>query len=141
MEGEKSLMGSPMEWEEAAALLLREVRSPAAERVKLAQALGRILAEDAAARLPVPPFDKSPFDGYACRASDVPGRLRVIGVAAAGCRALPEIRAREALRIFTGAPIPPGADAVVKQEDVEADGAALAVTQGVLPGTNIIRRG
>ena len=141
MEGEKSLMGSPMEWEEAAALLLREVRSPAAERVKLAQALGRILAEDVAARLPVPPFDKSPFDGYACRASDVPGRLRVIGVAAAGCRALPEIRAGEALRIFTGAPIPPGADAVVKQEDVEADGAALAVTQGVLPGTNIVRRG
>ena len=111
------------------------------ESVPLGGALDRVLAEDCATRVSVPPFDKSPFDGYAYRTADVPGTLRVIGTAAAGCRELPELGPGEALRIFTGAPVPHSADAVARQEDVEAGEGFVTVTERAVPGTNIVRRG
>ena len=113
----------------------------AAERVPLTEALGRVLAEDCRTHLSVPPFDKSPFDGYAYRTADVPGTLRVIGTAAAGCQELPELGPGEALRIFTGAPVPPGADAVARQEDVTAGDGTVVIPGDTAPGTNIVRRG
>ncbi len=134
-------MQAYMEWEAAAELLLRQVMRPTAESVSVAHSLGRILAADCFAHTAIPPFDKSPFDGYACRSEDVPGTLQVIGTAAAGCRTLPALAEGEALRIFTGAPIPPGADAVIKQEDVQAEGMIIRIEQKVRHGTNIIRQG
>ena len=134
-------MQSHIQWEEAAALLLRECRLPGTEKVSLSQSAGRVLASDCRARTAIPPFDKSPFDGYACRAADLPGTLRVIGTAAAGCRALPALGPGEALRIFTGAPIPPGADAVIRQEDAEAAAQTVRIELPAAPGANIVRRG
>ena len=130
-----------MQWEEAAARLLREARLPGTEEVPLSQSAGRVLAAECRARTAVPPFDKSPFDGYACRAADLPGSLRVVGTAAAGCRTLATVGPGEAMRIFTGAPIPPGADTVIRQEDAEAEAQAVRIALGAAPGTNIVRRG
>lgn len=90
------------------------------ERVRLADAAGRVLAEPVVATRDQPPFASSAMDGYAVRDADVrPGaRLKVIGEAAAGHAADLQVGAGEAVRIFTGAPVPPGADRVVIQEDV-----------------------
>lgn len=129
------------EYQEAIALLLRQPVSLRTETVRLSEALDRVLAADCHTRIAIPPFDKSPFDGYAYRRADVPGRLRVIGTAAAGCWELPPLHSGEALRIFTGAPVPPGADAVARQEDVEPHGDTVTISQPAAPGTNIVRRG
>lgn len=134
-------MQTHIEWEEAAALLLRESFRKGPELIPLRHALGRILACDCMAHTAIPPFDKSPFDGYACKAADLPGRLTVIGTAAAGCRELPELSAGQALRIFTGAPVPSGADAVIRQEEVRVNGMTVCIEHAVRPGTNIIRKG
>ena len=109
-------MLSHVELDTALALLAGVPVETAAERVPLARSLGRVLAEDCFARLSVPPFDKSPFDGYAYRTADVPGTLRVIGTAAAGCHELPEPEPGEALRIFTGAPVPHSAEAAAQAQ-------------------------
>jgi molybdopterin molybdotransferase len=130
-----------IETEEAARLLEQIPVFPKTETVALSDALNRILAEDCFSRLAVPPFDKSPFDGYACRAADTPGRLRVVGVAAAGCAPLPPLARGEAMRIFTGAPLPPGADAIVKQEDVTAAGGDVLVPFSCVPGQNVVTKG
>lgn len=126
---------------EAVGIMRRQPADPKTEQIDLSGALGRILATDCMARLSIPPFDRSPFDGYAYRAADVPAQLQIVGTAAAGCRELPEIHAGEALRIFTGAPIPPGADAIARQEDVETDGETVVIRQRAKSGTNIIREG
>lgn len=134
-------MQTHIDWETAAALVLRESHRKEAEVIPISRSLGRILAADCIAHTSIPPFDKSPFDGYAYRTADVPGKLRIIGTAAAGCQTLPEPGAGEALRIFTGAPVPPGLDAVIKQEDVHSDGFTVCIEQRAEPGTNIIRKG
>jgi molybdopterin molybdotransferase len=96
------------------------------ERVAIENAYGRVLAENLAARLTQPPFDSSAMDGYAVRAADVaslPAKLQVIGIATAGAGFKDRIGEGQAVRIFTGAPVPNGADKVVVQEDSEeADG-------------------
>lgn len=107
--------------------ILADAEPLAAETVDLLDAAGRVLASDVAARLTQPPFDTSAMDGYAVRGADVaelPALLTVIGEAAAG-HGFPGCVGRgEAVRIFTGAPLPPGADAIVIQENVTgADGA------------------
>jgi molybdopterin molybdotransferase len=89
------------------------------ERVALDRGRGRVLAEDLAARLTQPPFDASAMDGYAVRAQDVaalPVKLKLIGQAAAGSGFEGPVGRGEAVRIFTGAPVPDGADAIVIQE-------------------------
>jgi len=117
--------------EEALARVLALAAPVRAETVPLRAALGRVLAAPAAARLTQPPFDAAAMDGYAVRAADHhPGaRLRVVGEAGAGHGFGAALAAGEAVRIFTGAPVPEGAGFVVMQEDVTRDGDTL-----LLPG-------
>ena len=95
------------------------------EQVGLMDALGRVLAEDVTARTTQPPVAVSAMDGYAVRAADivkVPARLKVVGYAPAGGVHLGEVGVGEAVRIFTGGPLPAGADTIVIQEDTATDG-------------------
>ena len=121
-----------VEYEQAMALLAELPVTRRTEKVPLEAALGRILAEDVRAAFPMPPFDKSPFDGYAFRAEDAPGTLAVRGESVTGCEALPPLLPGTAMRIFTGAPVPEGADAVVKQEETEPAGDAGFSTVAVI---------
>jgi molybdopterin molybdotransferase len=100
-----------------------------AERVSLDRASGRVLAEDLAARLTQPPFAASAMDGYAVHSSDLvvlPAKLKLVGRSIAGAGFRGSVGRGEAVRIFTGAPVPDGADTIVIQE--HADEAADAVT-------------
>jgi molybdopterin molybdotransferase len=118
--------------------LLASVSHPTPpETVALAQAAGRVLSRDVTALRTQPPFAASAMDGYAVRAGDVaPGRtLRVVGESAAGRRHAGAVASGEAVRIFTGAPVPDGADAILIQENVDrADGATIIARQGVTAG-------
>src|SRR6185437_12394692 len=110
---------------EALARVLAAARPASTEEIGLAQAFGRTLAAPVVASRTQPPFVNSAMDGYALRARDAakPGaRLRVIGESAAGRTFAGEVGEGEAARIFTGAPLPPGADAVAVQEDARRDG-------------------
>ena len=113
------------------------------ERVPLTAANGRILAEAVTASRNQPPFPSSAMDGYAVRASEArPGvQLRVIGESAAGNRYSGSLGSGEAVRIFTGAPVPDGADAVLIQENATRDGDFLLPSEGVIPGANIRKEG
>ena len=111
------------------------------ETVGLAEALGRVLAEDVAARVTQPPTDVSAMDGYAVRAADVaqvtegaPARLEVVGRAPAGGAYEGVVGAGQAVRIFTGAPLPEGADAIVIQENTETEGDTVIVKEGAPEG-------
>lgn len=104
--------------EEARDRILADVRLTDEEAVPLHHAAGRVPASfQVVAAVDVPPFANSSMDGFACRAVDSPGELRIVGEVAAGAAHLPPVGPGEAARIMTGAPIPPGADAVVAQED------------------------
>lgn len=103
---------------------LLDKASPIDEREEIAldEAVGRVLSDDVAARLTQPPFDASAMDGYALRAADIAdvgAELRVIGESAAGHGFPGTVSQGEAVRIFTGAPVPEGADTVMLQEDAE----------------------
>lgn len=115
--------------------------APRTEVVALRAALGRVLALPAVAGLDQPPFAASAMDGYALRAEDLrPGaNLRVEGEAAAGRGWRGAVAPGQAVRIFTGAPVPEGVDAVVLQEDVTRDGDTITLPAS-LPGQDNIRR-
>ena len=111
---------------EARARILAAIAPVGTEQVSLADAAGRTLAADAVARLTQPPMAVSAMDGYAVRAADVgkvPVTLKVIGTVPAGRPFAGSVGAGEAVRIFTGAPLPEGADTIVIQEDTAAEGA------------------
>src|SRR5438105_10956729 len=112
-----------------------------AETVALAQADGRILATDISAPLPLPPFTNSAVDGYAVRSRDLPPRgevaFAVTGRIEAGAPAVAAIEPGHAVRIFTGAPMPGGADTVFMQEDVRVDGGKVVLPAGLKPGANV----
>lgn len=127
--------------QEAIALTLEQPVSRRMENVPFSNALGHVLADDVYAQTDLPPFNKSPFDGYAYRTADVPGTLRVVGVHTAGVQSLTELHPGEAVQIFTGAPMPERADAVVKQEDVNRTEDEITIPAPVKPGTNVILRG
>lgn len=113
------------------------------ERVALDAASGRVLAEDLAARLTQPPFDASAMDGYAVRAEDVaglPATLRLIGTSAAGAGFRGRVGPGEAVRIFTGAPVPQGADTIVIQEDADEAHGVVTIKEAA-PGRHIRPRG
>lgn len=113
------------------------------ETVPLARADGRVLAEDLIAPLDLPPFDNAAVDGYAFRAADrAPGKgsLPLGGRVPAG-HAPVEAQAGHAVRIFTGAPMPPGTDTVAMQEDVQLDGDAVRLPADLAPGANRRRAG
>src|SRR5690606_2022348 len=119
-------MASPLlSVEEALARILAGAAPLGTERVAIEAAHDRILAEPLAARLTQPPFDASAMDGYAVRVVDVaklPAKLKVIGESAAGHPFGGRVGAGEAVRIFTGAPVPDGADGIVIQEHTEREG-------------------
>ncbi|HWS47589.1 MAG TPA: gephyrin-like molybdotransferase Glp [Acidimicrobiia bacterium] len=99
-------------------------------------ARGLVLAEDVIATEPVPPFANTGMDGYAVRAADTPGRLHVVGELPAGRAPTIAVGPGEAIRIMTGAPIPPGADAVVMVERTLLDGDTVAV-EPARPGDHV----
>lgn len=110
----------------------------------LTAAARRVLAADVHARLTQPPFDASAMDGFALRSADIaapPANLHLIGEAAAGRAFAGSIRAGEAVRIFTGAPIPEGADTVVMQENAKWNGDTVTILEGAAEGTAIRPRG
>ncbi len=125
--------------EEARERIVALMPKMGAESVPLEEADGRILASPVVATRNQPPFSSSAMDGYAVRATDAaPGfQLRVIGESAAGSRFDGEVSHGEAVRIFTGAPLPAGADAVLIQENAERDGAYLTPTEASVEGANI----
>jgi molybdopterin molybdotransferase len=126
---------------EAQELVLERVRPLAAEDVPVAAAAGRILAEDAAAAVDLPPFPSSAMDGFAVRAVDLPGRLPLAGRVSAGVPATAPLRPGEAMAIATGGVVPEGADAVVPVEDVVVSDNDIDVPAAVPVGANIRPRG
>lgn len=109
-------------------MVLALAPEPQPEDVDLADGLGRVLLLDAVSRMEQPPFDAAAMDGYAVRAADLPGPLSVVGESAAGRGWDGTLAAGQAVRIFTGAPVPSGADRVVMQEDTTRDGDRITVT-------------
>lgn len=126
---------------EALEVILGPARPLAEEWAPLHEADGRVLTRDLAARRTQPPQDVSSMDGYAARAADLPGRLQVIGEAAAGHPFAGFVSGGTAVRIFTGAEMPAGADTVVMQEDVTRDGESVAVPMPSPAGRFIRPRG
>jgi molybdopterin molybdotransferase len=128
--------------EEARAKILALSTPVARERVALDDARGRVLAEDVVAVADLPPFDYSAMDGYAVRAADVSkAALPVAGESRAGSPPSGPLAPGTAWRIFTGAELPQGADAVIMQEDAAREGDHVAFVTCPTPGTNVRRRG
>ena len=121
---------------EARARMLAEVAALPAESVRLADAIGRVLAQDVAAVRDQPPFAASAMDGWAARAADTPGALRIVGESAAGHGFEGAVGSGEAVRIFTGAAVPAGCDTVIIQENAEREGDNVRVPQAA-PGENV----
>jgi molybdopterin molybdotransferase len=115
------------------------------EEVELTEALGRVLAEEVVADTDLPPFDRAQMDGFAVRAADTistPARLRVVGEAAAGRGWRETLKAGEAVRIMTGAPVPTGADSVQQVEVTREidEGRTVEISKATEPGQFIVRR-
>ena len=125
--------------EEAQREILGRVRVLPSERVDVLAALGRVLAEPIRSTRRIPPWPNSSMDGYAVRAADVrpTAILRVVGRVVAGSLPTRAVGAGEAVRIFTGAPLPSGADAVIPQEDVDAHDGVIALRRAVEPGAYV----
>jgi molybdopterin molybdotransferase len=127
--------------DDARAKILADVPRVEDEDLPLDECLGRVLCEDVTARSPLPPFDYSAMDGYAVCTTDQKTTLPVIGESRAGGPLLDRLADNAAARIFTGAPIPARADAVIPQEDVQRDGDIMTVRALPPPGKHIRRRG
>ncbi|WP_428030302.1 molybdopterin molybdotransferase MoeA [Ancylobacter sp.] len=130
--------------EDALALLLSAVQPVEAERVSLEDAAGRVLAAPVIARRTTPGADVSAMDGYALRAQDapsVPVTLELIGESAAGRPFSGRVEPGTTVRVFTGAVLPEGSDAIVIQEDTTRDGSAITLTEAATPGRHIRRAG
>ena len=129
--------------------LITERVAPVAEteEVALAAALGRVVAADVVAAQDLPPFDNSAVDGFAVRHADLSAdaetRLVIVDRALAGHQASHTLGRGQAIRIFTGAPMPPGADTVFMQEDCRIEDDVVVVPQGLERGANsrVRRRG
>jgi molybdopterin molybdotransferase len=141
-------MAAVISVEEARDRILSRIAVLGTERVDLLAARERVLAADVVASRDIPPWPNSSMDGYALRAEDTerarvgaPARLAIGGRVAAGKVADRSLQAGEAFRIFTGAPIPEGADSVIPQEDVETDGAAIRIGRAVRAGEYVRPRG
>ena len=130
---------------EAIKIVLAQSSAVPVEAVAIGESTGRILAEDIIADTDLPPFDRAQMDGYAVRAADVastPVRLEIVGESAAGAGWHHEMKAGEAVRIMTGAPVPVGADAVQQVELTrEPNGAGeVEILESVDVGRSIVRR-
>ena len=125
---------------EALQRILQSAQAMPTEAVAINKAAGRILAEPLSAKLTQPPFAASSMDGFAVRAGDLmaaPATLNVVGQSAAGHGFDGEVTAGQAVRIFTGAPVPAGADAVVMQEDTHMQGGDVVIEVTTTPGNNV----
>ena len=127
--------------QEALDRILRHVPPGATERVPLSQALGRVLAETVVSAIDLPTWDNSAMDGFAVRAADLPGRLRVLETVAAGAVPRFHVEKGTATRIMTGAPVPAGADAVMMVEDSEGEGEEVSFRHAPREGQHIRRKG
>lgn len=123
--------------DEARARILSNVKPLAPENVPLAQALGRVLAKPLSAKRDQPPFNSSAMDGYAVSSEDTSTELTVIGTSAAGHAFKGKLKAGQAIRIFTGAPVPASADTVIIQENTKTNGKAVIILQPARAGQNI----
>jgi molybdopterin molybdotransferase len=130
--------------EEALARLLAPLEKLPPEQISIVEGLGRVLAEDIAARRTQPPFAVSAMDGYAVRAEDlsaVPVELRIVAEVPAGAGFGGHVGPGEAARIFTGAPLPAGTDTIIIQEDTEREGDRVRVLEGAPRGRYVRREG
>ena len=137
---------TPLSFSDARSLVLQKVQAPGGlrrtESVSLAHAQFRVLAQDIAADRDYPPFDRSVRDGFAVRAGDVPGLLRIVGEVRAGERYVGTVNAGQAVEIMTGAPVPDGADAVVMVEHCERrEDGCVFTDRAPERGANIAPRG
>jgi molybdopterin molybdotransferase len=130
--------------EEALERVLSPFQPLPPERIPVLETLGRVVTEDVFAEMDIPPLANTAMDGYAVRAADTAGvsrespvRLRIIYDLAAGYTTDSAVTAGCAIRIMTGAPIPPGADAVVQFEDTEQKYEWVEIFKGVKTGTNV----
>ena len=137
-----------LDLETAVARLLAALPPAKTERIPLIDSAGRILAEKIISPLDLPVFDNSAMDGYAVRAADVTGANASLPVALKLAAKIPagemfagELCAGECARLFTGAPMPRGADAVVMQEDTSVEGERILILDSVATGENIRCRG
>ena len=132
-----------IELEEARQRILDAIHPTKVETIALPEIDGRILAEDLTAPINLPSFDNSAMDGYAVRASETAtgARLQCIGESPAGTVFEGEVGESECVRIFTGSPMPAGANAVVMQEDTRMDGENVEIIEGVKPFENVRLRG
>ncbi|WP_027584333.1 gephyrin-like molybdotransferase Glp [Bradyrhizobium sp. Ai1a-2] len=134
--------GPMMSVDEAVSLIATRVTAVAdIETVALAEADGRVLANEILAPLPLPPFTNSAVDGYAVASRDLPEgseqAFAISGRVQAGAAANAPIGSGHAVRIFTGAPMPDGADTVFMQEDVRVEGDKVVLPAGLKPGANV----
>jgi len=134
--------------EEALELLLEKTISPGESSVPLIHALGRIVSQDIVAQENSPFFDRSPLDGYALLASDTgsatssqPVRLTVLEEIPAGYVAVSRVTSGTAIKVMTGAPIPQGADVVVKYEEVERKGGIVSIFKPLKSRSNVVYAG
>ncbi|MFT3728208.1 MAG: molybdopterin molybdotransferase MoeA [Terricaulis sp.] len=121
---------------EARATILAHIERTKTEMLAIEACLGRTLGEPVRAARAQPPFHASAMDGYAVRSADTPGKLRLVGEAGAGHALQRSVGPGECARIFTGAPLPQGADAIAIQEEVTRDGARID-TPAVAPGKHV----
>jgi molybdopterin molybdotransferase len=134
-----------LSFEQARECVIREVANaqpaPTTEQVSLLESDGRVLAERIVADRDYPTLARSVRDGFAVRAADLPGELRVIGEVRAGERFSGEVRTGEAVEIMTGAPMPGGADSVVMIEHVTVSAGRVDVPRTLRPGENVSPQG
>jgi molybdopterin molybdotransferase len=134
--------------QEASDRILANVRALRPERVPLREALDRVLAEDVHSSIEHPPWDNSSMDGYAVRSADVAGAsaaapvmLPVLETVAAGQRPSRALAPNTAIRVMTGAPVPDGADSVIRVEDTDGGEHMVAIRDGRDAGRNVRPRG
>lgn len=132
-----------LSFDEALVRILDAVPVRPSETIRIADGAGRVLAAPVVARHDQPPFDASAMDGYAVRAADIQvGKdYRVVGQSQAGAGFAGELAGGQVARIFTGAPVPVGADAVIIQENTERDGDVVRFSEAATAGQNIRPRG
>ena len=133
---------------EACAAILQDARALESEMVPVREALGRVMSEDVISPLALPPWDNASMDGYAVRADDVrtatgaePATLRVVGTIPAGSASSLTVGPGEAMRIMTGAPVPNGADSVVRIEDTDRGETSVRIVSGRDALRNVRPRG
>ena len=134
--------------EEALKQLSFRIKTCPIEEVRIQEALNRILGDDITSSMNIPPFDRSAMDGYSLRAEDTfgaspsnPKKIELIGSIEIGETSSLELMGKQGIRISTGAPIPKGADAVIKIEDTEIEDKTIILYTALVPGKNVSKEG